>query len=216
MKKNAKHIFSALLFLGFLFMAVGSDDDKKEEEISFEANNSTLNLKDEKQTETEIIEQLQREINSIEKGIDFSQYKESVESIQLEVALFLVWGNKINEALSSENKEINELGNRLKAKVEKIQKDEYPKLRKAYGKIVAKNLWVENIEVEVFGNNSKTIQFTSGIFANNKNKQETQNTLSEILNLLRFNRVNYKWYKYDDEYTYYELNTLKDNEISEY
>ena len=62
---------------------------------------------------------------------------------------------------------------------------------------------------------SKTIQFTGGIFANNKNKQETQETLSEILNLLRFNTVNYKWYEYDDEYTYYELDTKRDNEISE-
>ena len=96
-----------------------------------------------------------------------------------------------------------------------IQVSEFPKLRKAYGKIVAKKLWVENIEVEVFGNNSKTIQFTGGIFANNKNKQETQETLSEMLNFLRFKKANYKWYEYDDEYTYYDLDSKNDNEIVE-
>ena len=80
--------------------------------------------------------------------------------------------------------------------------------------LIAKHLPNENIEVEVFGNNSKTIQFTGGIFANNKNKQETQETLSEMLNLLRFKKVNYKWYKYDDEYTYYELDSKNDNEIT--
>ena len=110
---------------------------------------------------------------------------------------------------------LKELGEKLETKVKKIQVSEFPKLRKAYGKIVAKKLWVENIDVEVFGNNSKTIQFTGGIFANNKNKQETQETLSEMLNFLRFKKANYKWYEYDDEYTYYDLDSKNDNEIVE-
>lgn len=215
MKKRVQHLISGFVLAGFLFMAFGSDDDKKEEETSVEATNKTINTTEKKQTDVEIKEQLEREISSIDKGIDFSSYKESIESIQLELVLFQVWAKKINEAKSSNNNDIKELGEKLETKVKKIQVSEFPKLRKAYGKIVAKKLWVENIEVEVFGNNSKTIQFTGGIFANNKNKQETQETLSEMLNLLRFKKVNYKWYKYDDEYTYYELDSKNDNEITD-
>lgn len=215
MKKRVQHLISGFVLAGFLFMAFGSDDDKKEEETSVEATNKTINTTEKKQTDVEIKEQLEREISSIDKGIDFSSYKESIESIQLELVLFQVWAKKINEAKSSNNNDIKELGEKLETKVKKIQVSEFPKLRKAYGKIVAKKLWVENIEVEVFGNNSKTIQFTGGIFANNKNKQETQETLSEMLNFLRFKKVNYKWYKYDDEYTYYELDSKNDNEITD-
>ncbi|HBD25670.1 MAG TPA: hypothetical protein DC020_02425 [Flavobacterium sp.] len=196
-------------------MAFGSDDDKKEEETGVESTDKIISTTEKKQTDVEIKEQLGREISSIDKGIDFTSYKESIESIQLELVLFQVWAKKINEAKSSNNNDIKELGEKLETKVKKIQVSEFPKLRKAYGKIVAKKLWVENIEVEVFGNNSKTIQFTGGIFANNKNKQETQETLSEMLNFLRFKKANYKWYEYDDEYTYYDLDSKNDNEIVE-
>ena len=215
MKKRVQHLISGFVLAGFLFMAFGSDDDKKEEETSVEVTDKTIITTEKKLTDVEIKEQLEREISSIDKGIDFSSYKESIESIQLELVLFQVWAKKINEAKSSNNNDIKELGEKLETKVKKIQVSEFPKLRKAYGKIVAKKLWVENIEVEVFGNNSKTIQFTGGIFANNKNKQETQETLSEMLNFLRFKKVNYKWYKYDDEYTYYELDSKNDNEITD-
>lgn len=215
MKKSIQHLISGFVLIGFLFMAFGSDDDKNEDETSVEATDKTISTTEKKQTDDEIIAQLEREISSIDKGLDFISYKESIESIQLEIVLFKVWGKNINEALNSKNNKIKALGKQLETKVQKIQTSEFPKLRKAYGKIVAKKLWVENIEVEVIGKKSKTIQFTGGIFANNKNKQETQETLSEILNLLRFNTVNYKWYEYDDEYTYYELDTKRDNEISE-
>ena len=215
MKKRVQHLISGFVLAGFLFMAFGSDDDKKEEETSVEVTDKTIITTEKKLTDVEIKEQLEREISSIDKGIDFSSYKESIESIQLELVLFQVWAKKINEAKSSNNNDIKELGEKLETKVKKIQVSEFPKLRKAYGKIVAKKLWVENIEVEVFGNNSKTIQFTGGIFANNKSKQETQETLSEMLNFLRFKKVNYKWYKYDDEYTYYELDSKNDNEITD-
>lgn len=215
MKKRVQHLISGFVLAGFLFMAFGSDDDKKEEETGIESTDKTISTTEKKLTDVEIKEQLDREISSIDKGIDFTSYKESIESIQLELVLFQVWAKKINEAKSSNNNDIKELGEKLETKVKKIQVSEFPKLRKAYGKIVAKKLWVENIEVEVFGNNSKTIQFTGGIFANNKNKQETQETLSEMLNFLRFKKANYKWYEYDDEYTYYDLDSKNDNEIVE-
>lgn len=215
MKKRVQHLISGFVLAGFLFMAFGSDDNKKEEETSVEATNKTINTTEKKQTDIEIKEQLDREISSIDKGIDFTSYKESIELIQLELVLFQVWAKKINEAKSSNNNDIKELGEKLETKVKMIQVSEFPKLRKAYGKIVAKKLWVENIEVEVFGNTSKTIQFTGGIFANNKNKQETQEALSEMLNFLRFKKANYKWYEYDDEYTYYDLDSKDDNEIVE-
>jgi hypothetical protein len=215
MKKIIQHLLSAFVLIGFLFMAFGSDNDEKEQDANFEVAKDTIKTVEKKQTDSQIKAQLEREISSIDKGIDFTSYKESIESIQLELVLFKVWARNINDAINSDNNDIKELGKKLETKVQKIQVSEFPKLRKAYGEIVAKKLWVENIEVEVFGNNSKTIQFTGGIFANNKNKQETQEALTEILNLLRFKKVNYKWYQYDDEYTYYELDTKRDNEISE-
>lgn len=216
MKKRVQHLFSALIVLGFLFIAIGSDEDKNEYEYDPKNQISTENstpIVDKKQTEIDLIEQLNREIASIDKGIDFTEYQESIESIQIGIAIFGAWSKIINEAATSENHEIKNLGIELEKKTKRVQIREFPNFRKAYGKIVNKKLWVENIETEVFGKGNRTIQFTGGIFANNKNKQETQSALSEILHMLRFKRANYKWYKYDDEYTYYEIESKNDDEL---
>jgi hypothetical protein len=37
--------------------------------------------------------------------------------------------------------------------------------------------------------------------------------LQDMLKLLRFNRINFKWYKYDDEYTYWQIESLPDSKI---
>lgn len=218
MKRKVQHLLSVVVIAGFLFAAYGSGDDKKSDDSSnteidtLSSNDANLNS-DIKKTDEQLIAQLKREIESLDKGVDFTGYKESLDAIQMELVLFSAWAINIDEASKSENQEIKSLGEKLKGKVEKIQLSEFPKLRKAYGKIVDKKLWEQNIEVETIGNTSKTIQFTGAIFASNKNKQDTQETLSELLNLLRFKKVNYKWYEYDDEYTYYELDTPKDNAI---
>lgn len=162
---------------------------------------------------TQKIEQLEKEINSINNGVDFSTYRGSVELIQMEIVLFNAWATVIEEALSYEDPEVQRLGNSLKQKVQNIQIKEFPKLRKAYKDAIYKDLWVENIETAVFGAGNTTIQFTGGVFADNKAKQQTQETLSEILHMLRFKRANYKWYEYDDEYTYYTMKSPKDSEI---
>lgn len=156
--------------------------------------------------------QLEREIESI-KTFDGSTYRNDVSSIQIEIALFATWAKIIKDAEKHENKEINKLGKSLKWKVVSLQKSEFPKLRKNYGEILKQKLWAENIKVKTKGTGYSTLEFEGGIFANNKNKQDTQQTLSEILNLLKFKRVNYKWYEYDDEYTYYTLKTGQDGDL---
>jgi len=156
--------------------------------------------------------QLNREIESF-KTFDGSKYRDDVSLIQIEIALFATWANLIKKALNHRDKEINRLGNTLKSKVIALQKSEFPKLRKNYGDILKQKLWAENIEVKTKGTTSTTLEFVGGIFANNKNKQDFQEALSEILNLLRFKRINYKWYKYDEEYTYYSLTTKQDGDL---
>jgi hypothetical protein len=158
--------------------------------------------------------QLDREIESI-KTFNGSTYRDDVSSIQIEIALFATWSKVIKKAHNHKDNEINRLGNTLKTKTIALQKSEFPKLRKNYGDILKQKLWAENIKVRTKGTGNTTLEFEGGIFANNKNKQDTQQTLSEILNLLRFKRINYKWYEYDDEYTYYTLKTGQDGDLAE-
>lgn len=156
--------------------------------------------------------QLNGEIESL-KTFDGSQYRDEISSIQIEIALFVTWANMIEKAAAHSDKQINKLGKTLETKIIALQKAEFPRLRKAYGEILKDKLWTENIEVATKGNGHTTLEFVGALFASNKNKQDTQQMLSEMLHLLRFKRTNYKWYKYDEEYTYYSMTTKRDGEL---
>ncbi|MEP6803855.1 MAG: hypothetical protein ABI892_04985 [Flavobacterium sp.] len=213
MKRKLNHLFSALAFAGFIFIAFGSEDEEtKQTSVESLSSTSASTSAEEKNIPNQIA-QLKREIASIEKGVNFSTYRGTVEASQMELVLFAAWAKTINEALLSENTELQTLGKELEKKVKKIQIKEFPILRLAYTKAIYNNLWKENIETQVLGKKNKTIQFTGGYFANNGNKAKTQETLREALKMFRFTKVNYKWYKNDDEYTYYEIDSPIDSEL---
>lgn len=161
------------------------------------------------------IEKLQLELKSI-KTFNGSEYRGDVSSLNIEVALFSVWGKMANDAKNHENLKISALGKSIEQNLRSLQVREFPKIRDNYAKIVKNKLWEQNIDVQCFGSQKTTLQFTGGIFASNKNKQDFQTTLSEIFRDFRFNRVNYKWYEYDDSYTYYTIKSDKDSEIKTY
>lgn len=213
MIRKTKHLLSALIFAGFIFLAFGSVDDDKKSEASINSLSTETPVEEKEKNIPNQIAQLERELASINKGVNFSTYRNTVEATQMELILFAAWAKTINEALESENTEVQTLGKELKQKVQDIQVKEFPILRLAYTKAIYQKLWEENIETTVIGNKNKTIQFTGGYFANNGNKAKTQETLQEALKMFRFTRVNYKWYKYDDDYTYYEIDSPNDSEL---
>lgn len=213
MNRKTNHLLSALIFAVFIFLAFGSVDDDKKSEASINSLSTETPVEEKEKNIPNQIAQLERELASINKGVNFSTYRNTVEATQMELILFAAWAKTINEALESENTEVQTLGKELKQKVQDIQVKEFPILRLAYTKAIYQKLWEENIETTVIGNKNKTIQFTGGYFANNGNKAKTQETLQEALKMFRFTRVNYKWYKYDDDYTYYEIDSPNDSEL---
>ena len=81
-------------------------------------------------------EQLERELKAVNDGVDFSSYRETIESLQIELVLFSTWGNIINDGENSEDPEIKKLAKQLKPKVVRMQVKEFPILRKEYAKLV--------------------------------------------------------------------------------
>ncbi len=158
-------------------------------------------------------EQLSGELKDAKVFKAGSEFRDEVTSLQYEIILFGAWNNLIKRAENHPDKEIQQIGKNLKAQAIRIQRSEFPALRKNYGEILRNKLWEQNIEVRTFGSGNSTIEFTAGMFANNKNKADFQNLLSENFHLFRFKKVNYKWYKYDDEYTYYTIKSSNDSEL---
>jgi len=158
------------------------------------------------------LERINREITWI-KNYDASSWYDSVAWIQINVALFHAYASIIEEYSANQNPEIKTAISNLRNEVTKLQVREFPKLRKAYAKIMWETLWTSNIEVVTKWWDNWTIELVWGMFANNQNKLDVYTTLKEMLIVLRFNRINMKWYEYDDDYTYWDIESKNDNEI---
>jgi hypothetical protein len=182
----------------------------EEEKLQIKAAEEKKKIEEEKAVK---IEQLKREITSINKGVDFSSYRGTIDALQLELVLFAAWTNIIEDAEIHEDAEIKNLTSQLKSKVTSIQVREFPILRKEYAKIVDRKMWENDIDVSVNGTGNKYINFTGGIFAANKNKQDFQTQLIEILTMFRFAQARYRWYEEQDEYTYWTVYEGKDSEL---
>jgi hypothetical protein len=158
-------------------------------------------------------EQLQNTIDDVSKFNPSETHRNSVEALQLEVLLFEDWGDLVRKAEAHEDKEVQASGKRLQSNVVRLQKSEFPKIRKNFGEVSDELMWENNMEVRAFGNGYSIIEFTAGMFANNKNKKDAQAMLSENLHLFRFKQSRYKWYEHDDEYTYYTMKSKADGEL---
>jgi hypothetical protein len=158
-------------------------------------------------------EQLEREIKSINDGVDFSTYRGTVDSLQMELVLFGYWADIIKKGENSDDPEIQKLAKQLKSKVVNLQVREFPRLRKEYADVAAKKMWENDIEVYANGTGNRYINFTGGLFAANKNKKVFQEQLHEILTMFRFNQSRYRWYKGADEYTYWTIYEGKDSDL---
>lgn len=174
-----------------------------EKELSAEATKNEERLKQN--------EQLERELKSIDEGIEFADGN-TIESLQMDIVLFATWATIIKNAKESEDNEINKLGTNLESKVSHLQTKEFPNLRKQYAEIVARKMWENDIEVWANGTGKKYINFSGGVFAANKNIKDFQTQVREVLNMFRFNQARYRWYKGESEYTYYTIYEGKDSE----
>ncbi|MFA5934585.1 MAG: hypothetical protein WC827_01725 [Candidatus Paceibacterota bacterium] len=171
--------------------------------------------KAEKDKADELKIRLQREIDSFNKPFDNSIYRNDITSLTLEVMLFSGWAKWITEGKESNNTEVKNLANQLEQKVSQRQIKEFPLMRKTYAKLIGNLLWEQDISVETLGATNKTIQLTGGIFVANKSKSTIQEQLSKQLRLFRFTTANYKWYEYDETYTYYDMDSYVDSKVIE-
>ena len=186
------------------------------------ANSESVQLTEEqkvqaaKETEEKRIsdfkEQLQKEIDGIE-NFNGDEYRSDVTKIQGEVFMFSLWAALSKNASQESDEEIKNLGTILAQKVSQLQVREFPLLRKAWADLMKTQLWVNDVDVEIYGTANNTLELTGYYFASNSNVQQIQLTIADMLKLLRFDRVNYKWYAYDSSYPYYTIESLKDSEI---
>lgn len=158
------------------------------------------------------IENLNKEIEALRQNKLIANY-DSINVILVQKALFYAWGKQVLKAEMHEDQEVRSLGAQLKNLVSKYQQREFPNMRKAYAEIIAKELWLDNIEVKTSGGVHSVITFIGGPFANNRYAAETHAALKQVLIDLRFDRVNYKWIPNASNYNTTVLESERDGEL---
>jgi hypothetical protein len=69
------------------------------------------------------------------------------------------------------------------------------------------------VEVNVSGTGDKTIIFTAGIFAANKNIKAAFEEIEDQLREFRFKKACFAWYSGQDDYQYYTIDSPKDSDL---
>lgn len=155
-------------------------------------------------TETNDVENVSKQLDNALKEIEKPFNKKDIDYKGM-IILFKAYSVLISNAKETNNKELISKADKLYDKALKLQQQELPRMRKEFCEEIGNKLWEENIDVVCKGSDNSTIELIGVLFANNKNIKQSQENISETLHLLKFKRVNYKWIKHEDEYTYYDL-----------
>ena len=134
-------------------------------------------------------------------------------ALQVQSVVFSTYANDVIEGERSTSTENNRLALELRKKLVAKQVSEYPKIRQAYAEIARKALWQEDIDVTLSGPNDTTLTLVGAVFASNKGIASLQVNLEKVLEELRFKRVNYKWIKHEEDYQYFDVNSVSDSEL---
>lgn len=207
--------FGVTALIAIIIIANCGDDKKvdnattENETVTSETSEKTKTVSDLETLKTK----LKNNIKSLEKDDLTSSPLKSAQDFTIAVAIFKAYAITINEAKPNKDKEVQSLISELEKKVVKSQIKNFPKLRKAYYEFLKEKLWENDVEVGISGKNNQRLSFTASYFAANKNIKDTQETLSEMLNYLHFKQTQYRWYRGQDEFTYYDIESDNDNEI---
>ncbi len=119
----------------------------------------------------------------------------------------------VKAAEKSEDVSVKKALNKYREASSKAQVKNFPKIREKQKEILRNIMWEHDIEVSISGKKKEILTFTGVMFAKNKNIKEFHQNIAESVRLSRVKEVHYKWTKYDDEHSYYEIKSPPDSEL---
>lgn len=134
----------------------------------------------------------------------------SKEEIDFRLLLLREYTTKSSSIDFENYKDLDQKAKKLQAKVKNLKNQEFPLMRRDFGKIFDEMMWEYDIDVVIKGNRNTTIEVIGGLFAANKNIKFVHEKMRDRFVELKFKRAQYKWYEGDDEYTYYTLEPSPD------
>ena len=210
MSPFSRNLVSLVSLAFFVALAFGSTDGTP----SSSGNGSPAGSSTAAASKPETDEGVLQGLNDKIANLDRTPTAYTKDSALLQVARFSLYAKEIASAEVRTNPEIKKKAAELKRRLSQHQSREFPRMRRAWAKEADEKMWENDVDVTVAGNAAQNLTLVGGLFAANRNIKETQKTLSPIIEGLRFKRINFKWIRSADEYTYYTLETPADSEVT--
>ena len=159
---------------------------------------------------------LKTTIKELKTFNNFKSYKNiTVEKLGQRVKHMRTLGKNIffQEEVAKKDKTLLSLWQKAKKLQIQTQVKHYPLMRDALGPLLREKMWEHNMHVVTTGKGYTRIILTAAIFASNSRIKQIHETMGITYSDYRFKRADYKWIKHDTEWTYFTLNTKKDNEL---
>jgi hypothetical protein len=172
----------------------------------FQKENQSLATKAATSKEESLNQILRGHIEDLDKSYKKDDIRSNPIGLQGEILMMAAKASVIQKSDTSSNKEDKILGQKLKAKLIDFQKKELPNIRVAYAEYLRKTLWDKDIYVDI--NDKNSLVLTGHAFYQNANIKTMNETIQDMLRLLRFKKVFYKQYKEQDDYQYFNLEPL--------
>lgn len=216
-KKTIGIVAGGLILLFFIISLTTGQKNDVSNATSVAVGSARTNVVAEADREADIKQKAKNYLEDanteLSKPFNILAYRGSVGAVREEVNEFARLADIIISAQLVGDANDKKLSTSLVKKLKSVQVVEFPKIRKEYGKEAAKELWEENMEVIVGGQGNKTITLIASMFVDNKNIAVMQKKFEQHLKAYRFSRIQYKWYHGEDRYTYYSIESPKDNEL---
>ncbi len=185
------------------------------EEYGISLNDSTIMLyenppKNKRDVEIlNVIAKIEGRLIELDVLRNAKRYELSLTSTYLDIIKECAYVYRSSAEYENESASVKNARKKLEKTLVQTQVLVFPKFRKLVSQQLQEDLWSENVDV-VFSDTK--ITFIGATFASNANIEDAYNTLRETLYKLRYKRLAFKWYKYDNE-TYYTISSLRDKDI---
>ncbi len=181
---------------------------EKEEQLENERKQRELSIKKESENRKQKLDEIDI-FNATLEGMSKTSY-DSVTTIEISAILFWSVALTIEKYINDSNLDVKQAAQNLKTKASKIQAVEFPRLRKEYGKLVDWTMWEYDVDAESLWVWNSKLELRGNYILPNSNKKEVYWILREMLLLLRFDRLQFRWHKLDDNIEYFDLDSFAD------
>lgn len=162
-------------------------------------------------TDTKAIESIKSQLKYLQQPLP--EFNTGLE-MTTHVVLYKVLYDEAQKHKDSTNKELTTVAKQALNSIPSIQSRNFPALRRRFAEVLNAKMWIDDGKVYVQGGAATTLNVVNHTFALNENVREGYLAIADILKVLRFDRVKFKWADSEYlEYQYYDIDSLPDNKV---